>query len=115
MSLGARPSCVKAESDGTRIIRVYWTSSAVRWFNDLVSLRAKSMIEIAKREKVSKNYIGRLIRLAFLAPEVVDVILEGRQSPDFTVQALMTGRVELPLDWGAQKKLIAPSILSTTS
>jgi site-specific DNA recombinase len=71
---------------------------AHQWFDDLVSRRAKSMIEIAKREKVSKNYVGRLIRLAFLAPEVVDVILEGRQSPDFTVQALMTGRAELPLD-----------------
>src|SRR6266481_2664699 len=37
------------------------------WFDDLISGRAASMVEIAKREKVGKRYVSRVIRLAFLA------------------------------------------------
>jgi ParB-like chromosome segregation protein Spo0J len=76
---------------------------AHRWFEDLVSGRMKSMVEIATREGVQKNYVSQLVRLAFLAPEIVEAIAAGNHPPDLTAQALITRRVELPLDWRAQK------------
>jgi site-specific DNA recombinase len=44
------------------------TARAHRWFDDLVSGRSVSMVEIGKREGVGKRYVSRMIRLAFLAP-----------------------------------------------
>ena len=66
------------------------------WFNDLVSGRCGSMVEIAKRNGVGKQYVSRLIRLAFLSPEMVERIVAGRQPPELTAQALRTGRFDVP-------------------
>jgi site-specific DNA recombinase len=79
---------------------------ARRWFNDLVSGRSSSMVEIGKREGVGKRYVSRMIRLAFLAPAIVERIAEGRQPPELTAQFLSTGRGDLPLRWQAQEKLL---------
>jgi site-specific DNA recombinase len=82
------------------------TARAHRWFDDLVSGRSTSMVEIGKRERVGKRYVSRMIRLAFLAPTIVERIAEGRQPPDLTAQFLSTGRGDLPLSWQAQKELL---------
>jgi site-specific DNA recombinase len=74
------------------------------WFNDLVSGRRQSMVEIAKRDGVGEQYVSRPIRLAFLAPEMVERIVAGRQQPELTAQALRTGRLDIPVDWVAQKR-----------
>jgi site-specific DNA recombinase len=79
---------------------------ARRWFNDLTSGRAASMVEIGKREGVGKRYVSRMIRLAFLSPAIVESIAEGRQPPELTAQFLSTGRGDLPLSWHAQVKLL---------
>src|SRR5450631_4114792 len=75
---------------------------AHRWFDDLVAGRVRSMAEIGKREGVAKNYVSWLIRLAFLAPEIVEAIVQGNHPPDLTAQTLITRRVDLPLEWQAQ-------------
>jgi DNA invertase Pin-like site-specific DNA recombinase len=72
------------------------------WFDDLV--RGRSMVEIARRNQVGKQYVSRLIRLAFLAPEVVELIVAGRQPPELTAQALRSGRLDIPVEWAAQKR-----------
>jgi site-specific DNA recombinase len=43
--------------------------------------------------------------LAFLAPEIVEAIAEGRQPPELSTE-LLTKRLRLPLDWGDQKRLL---------
>ena len=48
------------------------------------------------------RYVGRLIRLAFLAPEIVESIVEGWQPTTLTAEAL-TGCIELPLSWCSQR------------
>jgi hypothetical protein len=64
---------------------------ARRWFDNLVSGRAASMVEIGKREGVGKRYVSRLVRLAFLAPPIVKRIAEGSQPPELTAQFLSAG------------------------
>jgi ParB-like chromosome segregation protein Spo0J len=73
------------------------------WFDDLISGRVASMTEIAVREGVGKRYVSRLVRLGLLAPEIVDLIAQGRQAPELTAQSLLTGEREVALDWQAQK------------
>ena len=76
------------------------------WFADLLARRATSMVELARRDGVGKQYVSRLLRLAFLAPEVVERIVDGCQPPELTAQSLLTSRVALPLGWAAQKQTL---------
>jgi len=48
------------------------------------------------------RYVRRLIRLAFLAPEIVEAIVEGRQPTTLTAEALAR-RIELPFSWCSQR------------
>jgi hypothetical protein len=76
------------------------------WHGDLLRGRAHSMVDISKREKVGKRYVSRVIRFAFLAPNIVEQIAGDRQLPDFTAESLLRGQAELPLAWDAQRKLL---------
>jgi site-specific DNA recombinase len=71
-----------------------------------VSGRRGSMVEIAKCNGVGKQYVSRLIRMAVLAPEMVERIAAGRQPPELTAQALRTARPDIPVDWVAQKRAL---------
>jgi len=81
------------------------TARARRWFDDLVSGRAASMAQLGQREGIGKRYVSRMIRLAFLAPVIVESIAAGRQPPELTAQFL-SARGDLPLSWPAQAKLL---------
>ena len=72
------------------------------WFDDLISGRAASMVEIAKREKVGKRYVSRVMRHAFLAPKIVEMIATDRQPPELTAEALAE-RIDSP-SFGPRKK-----------
>jgi hypothetical protein len=75
---------------------------AHRWFDEISTGKARSLAAIAAREGLSVRYVGRLIRLAFLAPDIVESIVEGRQPTTLTAEAL-TRRIELPLSWCSQR------------
>jgi hypothetical protein len=47
------------------------------WFEKLATGRARSLQELAKRDGISRRYIRRLVRLAFLSPQLVEAILQG--------------------------------------
>ena len=61
--------------------------------------------EIAREEKVGASYVTRLLRLTFLAPDIVSAILTGRQPPELSARKLMAD-TRLPLDWNEQRKLL---------
>jgi site-specific DNA recombinase len=75
---------------------------AHRWFDEISTGNARSLAAIAAREGLNVRYVGRLIRLAFLAPDIVESIVEGRQPTTLTAEAL-TRRIELPLSWCSQR------------
>jgi hypothetical protein len=75
---------------------------AHRWFDELSTGKASSLAEIARRERLAVRYVGRVIRLAFLAPDIVETIVEGRQPTGLTAEAV-TRHIEMPLEWRSQK------------
>src|SRR4029077_6058555 len=75
---------------------------AHRWFDEISTGKAKSLAEIAACEGLGVRYVGRLIRWAFLAPDIVESIVEGRKPAGFTAEAL-TRHIEIPLEWRSQK------------
>jgi site-specific DNA recombinase len=76
---------------------------AHRWFDQLVSGEVKSLIAIATREGLHYRFVGKVVRLAFLAPEIVEAIAEGRQPAELSTE-LLTKRMLLPSDWNDQKR-----------
>lgn len=77
-----------------------------QWFEDLVSGKAESISAVSRRERLAVRHVSRIIRLAFLAPDVVEGILGGRQPPLLTAQELLHRR-ELPARWSERKTLSA--------
>jgi hypothetical protein len=51
---------------------------------------------------VTDRYVARLIRLAFLAPKIVEAIAERGELADLK----LTPHVDLPFDWTTQKRVV---------
>ena len=57
---------------------------------------------LAGRAEVSRSYFTRVVQLSYLAPDITQAILEGRQPRDLTAQKLLT-HSRLPLAWHDQR------------
>ena len=77
-------------------------AQAHRWFEELLSGRVTSLAAIASREGVTDRYVARLIRLAFLAPKIVEAIAERGELADLR----LTPHVDLPLSWTMQRRVV---------
>ena len=55
---------------------------AHRWRRLLESGEYGSITELAAAEKINQSYVGRVMRLTLLSPEIVQVILDGRNTAD---------------------------------
>ena len=60
-----------------------------------------SITKIAAAEAVSSAYITNNLDLAFLAPQILTAIIEGRQPPEMSAKRFT--RMQLPIDWTAQE------------
>jgi len=58
--------------------------------------------DIAHEQKITPSYATRLVRLTFLAPDIVAAILAGKQPAGLTANKLMAD-TRLPLDWRDQR------------
>ena len=63
---------------------------------------ARTLPQIAAAEQVSASYVTRLLRLRYLAPDIVAAIVEGRQPAALTATTLMHD-TRLPVAWAAQR------------
>jgi hypothetical protein len=82
------------------LIRV--VARAHDWWQRLCSGEAGSIRDLAASKGVSGSHVRRVLRLAFLAPDIVEAILDGRQPVELTAKRLLL-REDLPLDWLAQR------------
>ncbi len=80
-------------------------ADARRWMQDLVEGRAGSVAELTEREQLRPGAVSRILSLAWLAPDIAQAILEGRQPVDLTANALRD-LPELPLDWSEQRRVL---------
>jgi hypothetical protein len=87
----------KPQPDGTLVKAL---ARAWRWQRMLDEGVYTSVSEIGDAETISKSYVSRILRLALLAPDIVEAIIAGR-----TNQALMLERLErpLPASWEEQR------------
>jgi hypothetical protein len=72
---------------------------AKRWQRMLDEGRFASARELAEAERVGHSYVGRILRLTLLAPNVVEHILEGHRAPQLA--QLMRS---FPVEWEMQRE-----------
>jgi hypothetical protein len=87
----------KPQPDGTLVKAL---ARAWRWQRMLDEGVYTSVSEIGDAENISKSYVSRILRLALLAPDIVEAIVAGR-----TGQSLMLEQLErpLPASWPEQR------------
>jgi hypothetical protein len=77
---------------------------AFRWREMLETGTHATIAKIAADEKINETYVGRVLRLTLLSPDIVEVILGGRQPAAVTLAMLMK---PLPVLWREQKAALS--------
>jgi hypothetical protein len=78
-------------------------AKAWSWRRKLESGAAATLADIAKAEDLTPAYAGRVLKLAYLAPVVLEKLLLGRVPPAVSIKD-MAAAAELP--WGGQDEAV---------
>ena len=78
---------------------------AREWWSLLAS-GGTDITTIATTEGLNKSWVSRVVRLNFLAPEIVEAILKGEQPARLTADSLALIS-PLPIIWSEQRDVIA--------
>lgn len=97
---GGAPAATQRRLDKPLIKAV---ARGVTWYDDLAAGRVGSMRELATRENVGEAYVGQIIKLAFLAPDLIASILEGAAPIGVTIRDVSRG-LDIPADWDLQRR-----------
>lgn len=98
---GAEPARTRADPALVKAL-----ARAHRWKRLLESGRYASLGELAASEKIDRSYLGKMLRLTLLAPDIVEAILDGRQPEQFALPASIG---PFPATWAEQRGLLNES------
>jgi hypothetical protein len=73
------------------------------WRRLIESGKYSSAAELSRAEGINESYLCRVLRLTLLAPDIVEAILDGQQPRTLELKSLLK---PLPVDWGAQRKVL---------
>ena len=76
---------------------------AFRWRKLLEDGTYGCIEDIARAERINGSFVGRIVRLTLLAPEIVEAIIEGRQPAAVTLKVLME---PFPVEWERQRVVL---------
>jgi len=77
---------------------------AFRWKRMLDMGEFSTIADLAQRERIAAPFLTRTMRLAQLAPDLVEAILDGRKGPNVTLARMLE---PFPLDWWEQRAACA--------
>jgi hypothetical protein len=89
----------KPQPDGTLVKAI---ARAWRWQRMLDDGVYASVSEIGDAENISKSYVSRILRLALLAPDIIEAIVTGRADGTLMLEQLER---PLPASWEEQRRL----------
>ena len=90
----------KATIDSTMVKAI---ARAFRWQAMLENGTYGCIEDIARAERINGSFVSRVIRLALLAPDIVELILAGKQPASLTLKALMA---PFPVEWESQRAVL---------
>lgn len=82
----------------TNLIKIL--AQAYKWHQDI--LTGRTFKEVSEREKVSEQYVRRILELSFLSPKIIRAILTGKQPADCTLKHLLS--IHTP-NWREQEEI----------
>ena len=94
------PQFLPGRSKATDSTLIKALSRAWRWQKLLDAGAYASIAEMADKEGINRSYLSRTIRLALLAPDIVEAILNGTQPATLQLSDLER---PFPIDWEAQR------------
>ena len=71
------------------------------WYERVLQGKSSNQKSLTLYVGVTRRYIDKVFPCAFLAPDIVEAILEGRQPRDLTFKKLCS---EIPLSWVEQRQ-----------
>src|SRR5271169_2945913 len=74
---------------------------ALGWYEKVVQGNACDMRSLAQQAGLTERYVGKVFGSAFLAPDIIESILEGRQPHDLNFEKLCQ---DVPLSWAEQRE-----------
>lgn len=95
-----RAGTLRAGQDGTLVKAI---SRGFRWRKLLEQGVYENVDEIAAKEKIDRSYVSRLLRMTLLAPDIVEMVLAGRQPRGINLQML---KRPIPDCWQEQRDLL---------
>ena len=88
----------KATIDNTLVKAI---ARAFRWQAMMENGTYGCIEDIARAERINGSFVSRVIRLALLAPDIVELVLTGRQPAALTLKGLMA---PFPVEWDRQRQ-----------
>ncbi len=61
------------------------------------------MGQLEKESGLTRSYIMRIIKCAYLSPGVIEALLSGKHRPNLSLKWILS---DVPLDWREQEKRI---------
>ena len=88
----------RATIDNTMVKAI---ARAFRWRKLLENGTYGCIDDIARAERINGSFVSRIVRLTLLAPEIVELVLAGRQPAALTLKGLMA---PFPVEWERQRE-----------
>jgi site-specific DNA recombinase len=74
---------------------------AYDWYHRILNGKARDQRSLANQTGLDEVYVGRILKCAYLAPDIVAAILEGRQPDSLTLGKLQKN---LAMNWTEQRR-----------
>jgi site-specific DNA recombinase len=95
------PSLTAPSTSKTKPPLLKALARAHAWYQRVLIGEVFDQRALARQAGLTERYVGKVFPCAFLAPDIVESILEGRQPGDLTFAKLAEG---IPLSWAEQRQ-----------
>ncbi len=92
-------SSVRMEHPKRPLIKA--VTRAHSWYEKVIQGKVSNMRSLARDAGLTHRYVSKVFRCAFLAPDIVEDILAGRQPHDLNFEKLCQ---DIPLGWAEQRE-----------
>jgi hypothetical protein len=100
VSEGLDAAALRAPKSGDPLVLAI--ARAHRWKELLEIGRYADITELAQAMGVNASYVGRLLNLTLLAPDIIETIVSGRDPGSLSLERLY----RLPLAWEEQRRAL---------
>jgi len=79
-------------------------ATAYKWQEMIKNGEAEGLSDIARIENLEKSYVGKIFRLNYVAPDIIKLILDGKQPENLTLRDFT--RKSIPDLWEEQREIL---------